>query len=305
MSDITLDRLRKNFTEHHLVGSTLMVSFVCPLSGRIVHAVAPVRPAGVTPPPAAPRELRRTGKIGLQTQLKGIFVPVELPAGGATSIAPRADAPEIQAAILEAFDAVSHQFSWSEQHGAYVDAALAVELLTDFDRRLKLKPLTNEWDRHVALRIMAEVGQADGELKPGERDLLQSFVQDESQDLNAILAMPELTKAELERVSDDAPETILMLAYAIAMSDQDLSAREKQKLTHYAALLGIGSAKEAAAKLAAAEKLVESIIAGCLADGVFSDQDRASLLQEATGLGLGGDEIATIEKKYCRRRGLV
>lgn len=303
MSDITLDRLRKNFTEHYLIGSTLMVSFVCPLSGRIVHAAAPVRPANLTPRPVA-RELRRTGKIGLQTQLKEIFVPAEVPAGGPASPAPRADAPEIEAAILEAFDAVSHQFSWSEQHGAYVDTALALELLTDFDRRLKQKPLTAEWDRHVAIRIMAEVGQADGELKPGERDLLQSFVQADKQDLDAILAMPELTKAELERVSDDAPETILMLAYAIAMSDQDLSAREKQKLTHYAALLGIGSAKESAMKLAAAEKLVETIIAGCLADGVFSDLDRASLLQVATGLGLGSDEIAAIEKKYCRRRGL-
>lgn len=304
MPDITLHRLRKNFTEHHLIGSTLMVSFVCPLSGRIVHAIAPVRPASVPPQPAAPRELRRTGKIGLQTQLKEIFVPVELPTSGKKSRAPRADSPEIEAAILEAFNAVSHQFSWSEQHNAYIDAEMAIELLTEFDRRLMQKPLARAWDRQVALRLMAEVGRADGEMQPGERELLQSFVQDETQDLNAILAMPELTKAELERVSDNAPEAILMLAYAIAMSDRDLSSREKHKLTHYAALLGIGSAKESAMKLAAAEKLVETIIAGCLAEGSFSDLDRHSLQQVAAGLGLGSDEIAAIEANYCRRRGL-
>ena len=59
-----------------------------------------------------------------------------------------------KAAILEAFEKVERQFSWSEDKQVWMSATAVSELFSDFDQQKQRYPIVHPYDIQILSRMM-------------------------------------------------------------------------------------------------------------------------------------------------------
>lgn len=302
MPDLTYARLQNNIVDESVEDGYVYVSFRCPATGRIHHALTEIkRRADETP--QGTRALLSVARQGLGHALQSALGegPPVRPANGQSEVADRG---ALESAVIEAFEAVADQFAWDVARGAFVDIEALESSVCEFDRQLRRSPLTRPNDRRIAAKVLMEVAGSDGKIEESERRLLRSLFSENTMRIDPAAMQRRTSPLELDETSPAVRETILMLAHAIALCDDVMSTAERQRLTELAALLGVNQEHDAELHLWAAEKMLELVLRGCYADGRLDAAERERIGKLAGNMGVNVALVAKIDVRVRTRRGL-
>ncbi|MBZ0135372.1 MAG: TerB family tellurite resistance protein [Planctomycetes bacterium] len=315
MSDITYERLKNNIAEESVNGAQVTVTFRCPATERIHHAIATMRPdtgVGAQVTRQAKNELLHSARRGLRNLLRGVLggSTGSVAGSAAASAVPRAgsvtlDRTARERAVVEAFESVAAEFAWSDEQQAYIDAEEAHVLMSDFDKQLRAHPITGHWERSVTARMLAEVVMADGVIDDDEREFFEGFMTSkDTQSLDDLVKTGALSKLELGETKPDARASMMMLAYSMAMTDEKLDAAEQAILAKFAKGLGIALDREEQIRHWACVKVVETMLNECYADGKLDGAERGRIETLAANIGVNEALVAKLDVNVRKRKGI-
>jgi uncharacterized tellurite resistance protein B-like protein len=306
LSQITYERLKLNIAEEEVRGDQVSVTFKCPVTEKLHHAVAVMRPPVLAPTGRPGTGTITPARLAFRGVLRGVFAAAvasqqnaRIKPVGATAV--YFDHTSRQTAVVEAFESLAPHFVWDETRKAYIDAEHAQNTLSGFDNQLRTHPITNTYERALAARMLAEIVAADGKVTSAEREFFKTFLSTETGALDDLIRSGRVSKMELEETRPAARATILMLAYGIAMSDERLDAREQNILARFAKGLGVSLDREEQIRHWACEKVVENMLAGCHADGKLDDAERTRIGKLAHGIGINEALVAKIDVRIRKR----
>jgi uncharacterized tellurite resistance protein B-like protein len=311
LPQVTYARLKQNIALEEVHGDVVAVTFHCPVTGKLFHAVATMRPPVIAPLPPGKggTELHTHARRGFRGLLRGVFAAAvvdeatarkrsrHLP--GATAV--YYDHTSRETAVVEAFETLATNFAWDEARQAFVEAEVMHNTLSGFDMQLQSHPLLNKWERVMAARMLAEIVAADGKVTSAEREFFKSFLSTDTGTLDELIQQGRVSKMELEETRPAARATMLMLAYGVAMCDERLDAREQNILARLAKGLGVALDREEQIRHWACEKVVENMLSGCYADGKLDDDERKRISKLAHGIGINEALVAKIDVRIRKR----
>lgn len=206
-------------------------------------------------------------------------------------------------AIVAAFVSVQDQFRWDAARKQWVAAKAAAKSLTPFARQLQDHPVTDPYDRSVLARMLVEIAAADQEVTDEERAFLAPFVPPELGTVEELAERPPLSRIELEEAGD-APvrHTMLMCAWAVALTDEELDPREQARLTAHADGLGLSVARADEIADWARGFVVEQTLRQAHASG-RGNTAREEALIVADRIGLGAEEAERIDIRVRKQLG--
>lgn len=210
------------------------------------------------------------------------------------------------AACVRAFESVSNQFVWDSQNNRYISAQSAGQVMTDFMQQLSSAPVNAPYDRGILARMLTETACADGELADEERQFLAGFIPPEIGTVDSLAQMQRLSTAELAETAQGATrETMFMLAWAVAFTDEDLSPQEEARIGEYAQGLGIGSDRARQLKYNAQVYLVDHALGRAYPGGQRNPAAHAEVMAMAARVGLDATEAERVDIRFRKRYGLV
>jgi len=189
--------------------------------------------------------------------------------GATTQRSPDRSEEARRGAVLDAFASVQDRFGWDEAGRRWV-AAEAVPAAAAapagapssagpsgraaFFDHLRAHPLVTDHDKEILVRMLAAVIAMDGAVGEEEREIFATFVGPD-QDLDALAARGSPGEAEMA-ATEPGPtrETLLMLAWAVALTDEDIGDGERALLDWFGRALYLAPDRvEAVRALAAAQ----------------------------------------------------
>ncbi|MCB9892865.1 MAG: hypothetical protein H6839_00280 [Planctomycetes bacterium] len=307
MAAITYERLKNNIAEDEVAGPLVMVTFRCPVTEKLFHSVATMREST---PGRGEARLSDRALGGLQASMHKVFPPVQetgfdkvsgkpLQARGGTNF----DRQAHERAVVEAFEAIAPQFAWDSERKAFIDAEEAKNPLCQFDRQLMDHPIDADWERVVAARMLAAVAAADGKISDSERAFFANVLNGATGGLEALQKEGAPSKLELSETRPGTRATMLMLAYALALSDEHLDASEIKLLDKFARALGVNVEREEHIRHWASEKVIENMLAGCYADGRLDADEMKRIEALARNIGVNEALVAKIDVRVRKRLG--
>ncbi|MEZ4235616.1 MAG: hypothetical protein R3F59_05515 [Myxococcota bacterium] len=320
MSDprFTLDAIRPLVAHQRPSGRHLVVTFRCPQSGQQVNATwtAPQRSAIAQQVAARARqtawyEARRqvysllrtalgTGVVGRMatdvatTAMNSVGTPTA--SGAPASLT----AEEQEVGLVEAFQNVSGQFAWTGDR--WVHRSAAAERASALERAVEAQPMSR-YDRLLAARMLVQVAGAHGGVGEAERDHLADAIDPELGSLEALLARPPLTRAELgEATAGPVRVTLLSLAWALALVDEHGAPEEIALLDTFGEQLGLTPAQRREARDAARTWIVDQALERAFAWGGHDQHARDEVISLGERIGMGREEVELAEARFQKRR---
>ncbi|UFP93573.1 TerB family tellurite resistance protein [Gloeobacter morelensis] len=300
-------------------GSTLQCTFRCPLTGETVAASAYLQKRET-----AMSGVAQSVGTGMLQSLKysvGLMIRSALGYGfmgrilgdasdtllnqGYGGSQPRFSEEERKDALVQAFQA-SNFFIWDGRQGGWISASAARQLYTDFEQQLSAYPVEALYDRSILARMLMAVARADGRLAEQERAFVAQCVDPQFGSPDSPDGAPPPSPVELEETAEGpARETMLMLAWSLALTDEHLDASETALLDGFADGLGIDTHRRGELMHWAQVYLLERVIGQCLVDGKLSRQYEEQIGQWAPQIGLGTHQIERAIVQYKKRHHLV
>lgn len=209
---------------------------------------------------------------------------------------------EIQAAAVSAFGSVRGKFQWDAKASKWIGLK---EPTTAFAKRLQVAPIEERYDRGVLARALVELSAADGSIGDEERAFLGQFLDPELGTIDDFASREPLKAGELTEVAEPVRASILMLAWATAMCDEDVADEEVARLSQLADGMQIDDALAKELRGEAQRFLFEQALSGVYEEG---SRD-ASLFAEATvaaeSMGMSTGEIEAFDANFRKRAGIV
>ena len=140
-----------------------------------------------------------------------------------------------QRAVVEAFTAISFQLYFDEEDKQWKIA----RRLSDFEKRIKSKPITNAYDKKTLARLLIEMAKADGQIAQEEKEFFTEFLDEDTGTFAELMREASLSRVELEEVSREAKENVFMITVAVALADKDFDEKEEAKLNEVSDMMGI------------------------------------------------------------------
>ncbi len=312
------DDIEPLIADSKIDGSTIEVSFRCPVTQTEVPSQGTMR-AGRDVSSVAQRSVKRSLSQSLRravfSAIRGALGSGLLGRAGqdvARSVLTDAtdkmnhthSSGEKQAALLEAFEQVQSQFVWDAKSSRWV-AAEALGAKSEFSSQLASAPVRAKYDRGVLARMLVEIAAADGSVSAEEKDFLAGFVTPDLGSIDQLLAAGSLSSVDLSEVSaGSVRETLLMLAWAAACTDEDLDASEQAKLTDFAAGLGLSSQQATKMRTVAQEHVLNAAFQAAYSDGVDATK-KAQVLAVAAAIGVPAEQAQRFEIRFRKAHGLV
>ncbi|MEZ6187429.1 MAG: TerB family tellurite resistance protein [Planctomycetota bacterium] len=294
MSTVSYASVEPLLIESDVVGDRLRCRFRCPVSGSEHTAEVPL-----SPPSTA-----RLASLSRWAESLGWALRAAIGAAPATS----ADAAPVELsedarreAIVRAFLAVSPPFLWDAQRSGWIHASAAGDLNPRFNQRLVEHPVTDPGDQQVLARTLAELARADGHVDPDEWAFLAEFVLAETGSIYSIMDEPPLTQSELQSVTPEVRESVLMIGWALVLADGELRPSEKRMLGEWGAGFGIDPERQERLRKDAARFVLAQRLSLAYPGGELDPAARDAALAHARGVGLDDDEIAQVENLHCMR----
>jgi hypothetical protein len=262
-------------------GPQVLVTFRCPVTGTEVVAAGDWPQAGLGG--KASRQAKSTAMSVMRTRLAesirsvagttGVGTAAGHAAAGAilgrgatTNRTPDRSEASRQAAVLDAFESVQDRFGWDDAGQRWVDAsavppgqpagqpARGSSPRAAFFDHLRDHPLATDHDREILVRMLAAIIAMDGAIGDEERQVFATFVGPEH-DLDTLAARGSPGEADMAATQPGPTrETLLLLAWAVAMTDEDLGDGERALLDWFGRALYLPPDRvEAIRSLAAAQ----------------------------------------------------
>jgi hypothetical protein len=199
--------------------------------------------------------------------------------------APRHSDRQIHGAVVAAFEKVAAQFRWDDAGRRWISRDAPGPGQSPFDSHVGAHPVTTDHDRRMLARMLATIVGAEGGASADERAMFVGLAP--GTDLDALIAQWAPSATELGAVTaGPVRETMVLLAWAVAVTDDQLSPREIELLDWYPAALAIPAPRAAELRATALRHVLDETAAELARDGL----DRAAVLAEvqplATRIGL-------------------
>ena len=226
-----------------------LVTFRCPVTGTEVQA------HGRYPKPGFGDKVGRIARAGALDRARiGLVHTVQRTAGSVgmlgmsmgeqavrSRVAPREPtrpAKQREGAVVDAFLTVADEFDWDHAQGRWVSTATR----SPFKVHIDAHPITAAHDRAMLARILATIVGAEGGVTDDEREMFAALAP--GTDLETLIAKWTPGADELS-TTEPGPtrETMLLLAWALALTDAELAARETELLDWYGQALGVPAAR--------------------------------------------------------------
>lgn len=320
MSQIPYETIQPLIANAEQRGSSMHVTFRCPVNGQTVEATGGLQKAhgiGNRVADSAKRSVMYGLRNALSRSIRralgyGILGSVASSAAyGATSGTGHSSSQSFSEsdqkdAIARAFGSVSSMFVWDAQNNRYISAEAAGNVMTDFMRLLNTQPVTAPYDRGVVARMLTEIACADGSVGDEERGFLSGFLSPDLGTVDSLSQMQKLSPAELgETTAGSTRETMLMLSWALALTDQSLASDEALRLNDFANHLGITSERAHELRTYAQVYLVDQALGQVYAGGQRNEQAHAEVMAMAGRLGMDPTEAEKVDIRFRKRYGLV
>jgi len=142
---------------------------------------------------------------------------------------------EIKSALILCFNQISKFFVWDNAAMIwYYNKNNEIPCLNFIDI-LEETPIEKPEDKLIFSRMLVEIAMADEELAKEEEEFLNIYLPKEYKSFHELNAMPRLTSHDLHSVSgNNVREVMLMICWAIALTDQNLNIAENERLYYYA-----------------------------------------------------------------------
>lgn len=303
-------------------GRNLLLAFRCPVSGETVASQASMvasRTQGVvnrtrqSMQTQAAWSLQQSlgrwvsqllgggyaGNLGRQMFEQGARRAVPAGARGSTAGQPLFNEADRRKAIELAFSKVADRFAWDAQGGRWVAVKATAQLESEFAAVMGEAAL-GAADRKVLARMLTEIAAADGEMAKEERDLYAVF-SDGMGGMDALMRMPKLSADELAETDPAAREAMLLLAVAMAWSDEDLDPAEVARLDALRSGLAVSKSRFAELERIAKEYLIDQLLDAAGRDEEVSAVLREAISERAAAFGISGADLERLEAR-CRAR---
>jgi hypothetical protein len=153
--------------------------------------------------------------------------------------------------------------------------------------------------------MLVKVARADGKVTPTEWAFLGTFIQGEMSSVDTCMEQPDLSEAEFDAVSRGAcRDTMLMLAWALALTDEEMDQDETGQLLAYAKGLRIPEARAFELRRFALLYLLEDSFQRAYPKGKPKKSSLADAFALAQRLGVTAGEAAEAEERFKQRNGL-
>ena len=212
---------------------------------------------------------------------------------------------EKRQAIVRAFESVLGQFAWDAANQRYISAQAAGEVMTDFMRQLGSAPVIAPYDRGVLARMLTEIACADGTIGNDERQFLAGFLTPEVGTVDSLAQMKRLSPAELAETSRGVRETMLMLCWALALTDENLATDEAIRLNDYATGLTVPAQRAHELRSYAQVYLVDQALGRAYSGGRRDPAIHDEVMGMARRLGMDPNEAERVDIRFRKRYGLV
>ncbi|MEO1434504.1 MAG: hypothetical protein AAFV80_03155 [Bacteroidota bacterium] len=199
-----------------------------------------------------------------------------------------------QEAVVRAFKRVQSNFSYDRAAGGWV----LVEALSTFDKQRMDGPVQDKFDQEILGRMLVELAEAEGGINRKERGFLSKFVTEEDNMVDHFSLKQQISRAELQETSAKARNTIFMMATAMVLIDQDISAPEKSRLVQYAQMFDFGTDKTNELILEAKLYVLEMALHEM-------GTEREQVLEFADTIKLDHEEAERFAVRYRKRNDLI
>lgn len=321
MPDINYQNVAPLIVEARPSGRSMRFVFQCPVSGAKVQATHTFQnapsfgsQAGAIAERAVMYEVRR----GISSTLRSMFgynvvgrvagdvasqAMGQVTQGSQMGQATYSDADKQKAAVA-AFTQVANQFVWDPKGNRWVSARHAVASLSPFERQLAEHPVREAYDRSILARMMVEIVRADGTYTQEESDFLLEFLDPGLGTPEQIARRPSLSEAELGEIAKGpVRETLLLVAWVLALTDEAFDAKEKAKIEHYARGLGVVGPRLVETGKKAQGYILDRALESMLAVSEHDDRMREEIMQLADRIGMDRRTAGTVEAQFLKRRG--
>lgn len=276
--------------------------FTCPVSGEVLRASAPLE--------HSQGGLLSSVALGLSNMFRSV-----LGGGGEDSGAAvdpdqsdeQVNLQQRQDAIVRAFTSCSPPFLWDKERQSWISSPAAGDLRADFDRLIQDAPIEDLADRTMAARIMVAVAKVDGALKPDEWRFLSKFVRPDVGSVDDFMDQPIPTADELAAIpaGPEVRETVLLMGWAMALSEGEVDAGEATLLADYAQALGIAPERAAELRRHGEHFYLDRALKASYPNGVVDAARRAEVDAAAAKLGVEASVVADLESRFLMRNGIV
>ena len=320
MPQPTHDNIAPLIADLQTSGRSVRVVFRCPVSGEQINSSHSVRGQA-----AASSQIMNTAKRSMMYSLQStvsrairdVFGYNNMVGRVASDVARSAvhsaartstrntlSSSEQREATLEAFKKVSSRFVWDTSRGHWISARAAKDLLSPFEQQLSEHPVSHNYDRAVLARMLVEVAKADGRLSNEENTWLTDFISPDLGSVRDLASRPPLSAAELGETSGGGVrQTLLMVAWTLALTDEHFAEQEGQLLQHFARGMRINTNQARSARAAAQGYVLDQVLERMFTWGGHDATARQQLMALASRLGMTEQEAQVAEARYQRRKG--
>lgn len=318
MSEITYEELRPLIADQEVRGAQVRVVFRCPKSGASHESSAGIqRGRGVKDMAlkAAKQSAWYSLRNGLMRALSsalghGVVSSVGRQVSGQMmremSQNTQYSGSEVEAAVVQAFLRVQNNFRREGQGFVAAHGQVAAEATdTGFHQQLRQAPVSERYDQGVLARVLVELAKGDGQLSPEEQTLLSGFLDPSLGTVDQLSTRPPLSAVELSETSGPARETILMLGWALALSDNSLAASEHMRLEEVATGFAVAPDRVAALRGHAQHFLLDQALGAAYRTGTRDAALFQQAMQVAAAIGFDPESAERADVRFRKARGIV
>jgi hypothetical protein len=204
----------------------------------------------------------------------------------------------VEAGVIAAFRQVADRFAWD---GARWTGAAEARLGAAFDRRLEEAPVVAERDRALLAQLLAQVAAADREIKPSEEAFLSDVLGTDAESVRTLARRDQLRASDFAEVSPPVRETMLSLAWTLALCDADLALGELSRLNQLRGAMGVEPERDEQLRVEAQGWLLNRALGLAYAGGARDEAAYAEAVELAQGMGLSAEELEAAEAEVRGR----
>lgn len=318
MSEPTYDSIRHLIQSEEQDRNTMKCVFKCPETGTTVEATAGIsqgRGIKNVTQGAVKRSLfsslRRAVTTTLYSTLGSGFAGRAASEVGTqvmsnTRQGTLYSADDKKEATVQAFGRVASKFRYDADAGRWVGIPAGAVVETAFSKQLAEHPVSGRYEQGLLARMLVEIACADGTVSDDERQFLGDFIDPELGTIDDLAKRDKLNAVDLSEAAEGAVrESMLMIAWTAALSDEGLADSEQDRLTELAAGLNVTKDRAAAVRQLATSHLLEQAFAAAYPGGKRDDAAHAETLAYAAGLGVEAEDVQRADIRYRKRMGIV
>lgn len=310
MREIIFNEIKSLVYRTKVIENSLQCVFFCPDSNEKHLVVVPLTKNGSMPENPTERNILNKVQGQISKLLNTNITSMESTGSQEKNYGDiQLSNQEIEEAIVRAFEKVARHFKFDEKTGGWICAADNED--TSFEKQLLNSPVIKKYDRDILSRMLVSIATADGKIVAREKKFLNEFLENET--IKEMSILPRLTDEEFDDVSEgNVRDSMLMIAYAIALTDEDLDQLESYSLGRFSKGLGISDEKSMLLKKKAQFYIMENIIDELISGTKFAKNSKSmvdfmalDILKAVAGkIGLDAEAAEKCLKAYKDKNGI-